>query len=361
MIKVNSYIIQNTGKSHLQRGKDCQDAAYLKELENGHIIAAVCDGVGSCAHADIGAKLACKKAVEFCANNMPIQYTEEDILSLIRVAYNQALKSIFEYADKEELPINELDTTLSLAIFDGSTCYYGQAGDSMIVGLTPYGEYLPITKRQKGSDFTSVRPLRAGSESWEFGITHQAFISIAVMSDGVYDLLTPPLIQENGKDDILYPFEAMMLLDPRIIDHYGDQYISMVKQYISGDLEEKVYYDMLLEILKESQNRDELITKIKQYNMPLNLVKRAYDDQTIVILSSTIQEINQLSSIEFEEPDWEELLRKQRAFLYPDPDSESEEKKQDKMDAVSECNLPENFAKNFMKESAEIIKILLSK
>lgn len=54
------------GKSHIKKGTCCQDSHCIRKLENGWIIAAVADGVGSAKNSHIGSKIAAKTVVEFC-------------------------------------------------------------------------------------------------------------------------------------------------------------------------------------------------------------------------------------------------------------------------------------------------------
>ena len=54
------------------------------------------------------------------------------------------------------------------------------------------GEIKALTNRQKGADGVSVRPLRAGSTSWEFGVSQEAAAGVLLVTDGLLDGVIEP-------------------------------------------------------------------------------------------------------------------------------------------------------------------------
>ncbi|MCD9028139.1 protein phosphatase 2C domain-containing protein [Luteimonas sp. BDR2-5] len=55
-----------TGRAHLDRGQPCQDA-FAAEVVDGVLVAVVCDGAGSAAHADVGARTVASATVQALA------------------------------------------------------------------------------------------------------------------------------------------------------------------------------------------------------------------------------------------------------------------------------------------------------
>ena len=138
-----------TGKSHADIGTCCQDNHKIKRLDNGWIIAAVADGVGSAAKSEIGSKIAVETVVSMCEEYMPWDYSLISIKSMMRTAYNYAFKQIVREAEKNGDPIEDYDTTLTMVIYDGHKIIYGHSGDGAIIGLNTFGDYIPITTPQK--------------------------------------------------------------------------------------------------------------------------------------------------------------------------------------------------------------------
>lgn len=184
------------GKSHISNEKCCQDAHRIMRMENGWIIAAVADGVGSAANSQIGSRIAVDTVVQFCNECMPYDYNIINIKSMMRTAYNYAFKCIARVAENENNPIESYDTTLSMVIYDGKRIIYGHSGDGAIIGLTTFGDYVEITKPQKGSDGVTVIPLRGGYTNWEIDTYEEDLAAVMLMTDGMLETLCPYLLRD---------------------------------------------------------------------------------------------------------------------------------------------------------------------
>ena len=138
------------GKSHIAMGTCCQDNHKIKKLDNGWYIAAIADGVGSAKNSHIGSQIATETVVAVCEEYMPWDYNTISIKSMMRTAYNYAFKQILRESQNSGEPIESYDTTLTMVIYDGHRIIYGHSGDGAIIGLNIYGDYVPITKPQKG-------------------------------------------------------------------------------------------------------------------------------------------------------------------------------------------------------------------
>ncbi len=190
-----SYGMSIVGSSHIEKNVPCQDSHCFETLENGWMIAAVADGVGSAKHSEIASKMACDTFAQTCKASI----TKGSLLSaakdILLKAYINADLAIKQYVNEKEDSITDYDTTLSAIIYDGERFVYGHCGDGGIVALTANGDYLKITSPQKAEDGVCVIPLRAGEQSWEFGECDEKVASILLATDGVYDNFTPYLLK----------------------------------------------------------------------------------------------------------------------------------------------------------------------
>ena len=192
------YGFSMNGKSHIAKGVCCQDNHKIKKLDNGWYIAAIADGVGSAKNSHIGSKIATETVVTVCEEYMPWDFNIISIKSLIHTAYNYAFKQILRESQRSKEPIESYDTTLDLVIYDGCKIVYGHSGDGGIVGLNTFGNYVPITKPQKGADGISVIPLRAGYSTWNIDTYEEELAAVLLMTDGMWDnVLFPYLLRDN--------------------------------------------------------------------------------------------------------------------------------------------------------------------
>ena len=181
------------GSSHVKRGIACQDASKVIKLDSGIAIAAIADGVGSCAHSDAASALAVETAVRACADGINGN-PRCDHGELIKAAFAQAELDIDKLSLSRGHLITEYDTTLSLVIYDGMRATYGHSGDGGIIGLTNAGDYVAITAPQK-KEGQYVIPLRAGEGSWAIGEAACRLASVLLATDGVYDTFFPYLLR----------------------------------------------------------------------------------------------------------------------------------------------------------------------
>ena len=89
-------------------------------------------------------------------------------LQVLKDSFSYALNSINQYATENNAQIEDFDTTLSGAIYDGQSIAYGHAGDGGIVVKKNDGTMDIITEQQQGENKQYVKPLRAGEGSWSF-------------------------------------------------------------------------------------------------------------------------------------------------------------------------------------------------
>jgi hypothetical protein len=105
---------------------------------------------------------------------------------ILREAFESAEDAVLDEAFDKGMPPITYDTTLTAALYEGKTLYYGHIGDGGIVALYSDGTYELITPRLKGEEASSVIPLRM-EDSWVFAKTNQEVVSFAMMTDGLLD------------------------------------------------------------------------------------------------------------------------------------------------------------------------------
>jgi len=332
-----NYGFSMVGKSHLLQNKPCQDAHCIRRLDNGWYVGAVADGVGSRPNAEEGAQLAVKTAVDFVSAYMPYDYSIAGMKSMLRTAYYHAMKTIIRHAAEKDLPVENFDTTLSLAIYDGRHIVYAHSGDGAIIGLTNFGQLVEITRRQKAEDGISLIPLRQGYSSWEIDVYEENLAGVLLVTDGVLDALSPYLLKMQAPEtspqaSALYMPIGSWLLDPAGIpeDEEGQALLrEKIGRYIAGDQDYDIefFYERLKTVYEARipEEAEEIIAGLRRYNYPVSLMESSQDDKTAVGLINTEAFIESLPAESYADVDWIELQEKWNRLAYPSLYKEKED------------------------------------
>lgn len=312
------------GKSHIAKGTCCQDSHMIKELDNGWVIAAIADGVGSAKNSHIGSSVAAKTVVDFCTECMPWDYSLIGIKSMLRTAYNYAFKQILRESEKAGEPIESYDTTLTTVIYDGHRIIYGHSGDGAIIGLTVYGDYIQITKPQKGADMVSVLPLRSGYTVWTIDSYEEELAAVMLMTDGMLDYaLCPYLLKQSNKSEVYTPI-ASYFADPYGVPNNEKKAVKTkeeIKEFLTADenYNSDKFYTRLTNIYKKhlNENADKIISALKEKNYPLAFMQSVQDDKTMVAIINTAIQFDTKEIEHFAEPNWDELQEEWNKKAYP--------------------------------------------
>ena len=312
------------GKSHIEKGTCCQDSHKIKKMDNGWYVAAIADGVGSAKNSHVGSKIAADTVVDFCTECMPWDYSVIGIKSMLRTAYNYAFKQIIRESEKSGEPIESYDTTLSVVIYDGHRIIYGHSGDGAIIGLTIYGDYVQITKPQKGDDMVSVLPLRAGYTVWSIDTYEEDLAAVMLMTDGMLDgALCPYLLKQSNDSEVYIPV-ASFFADPYGADENEKKAKKIreeIKDFIiaEDEYDSEKFYDRLLEIYKKhlGEKSKELVADLKERNYPITLMQSVQDDKTMVALINTEASCETKNLQHFSDPNWEDLQEEWNKKAYP--------------------------------------------
>ena len=281
--------ITERGSSHVCTESPGQDYSVSRVLRDSNgtywVLAIVADGVGSCVNSQDGSRVAVtaaesyivetmeadlpdlaseetveekpapediaaedKTAEESVAEEMTAEETvaeemtaEETVTEgvsqmsvpdILREAFKRAEDAVLDEAFDKGMPPITYDTTLTAALYDGKTVYYGHIGDGGIVALYSDGTYELITPRLKGEEASSVIPLRM-EDSWVFAKTNQEVVSFAMMTDGLLDRNVGTIALNNR---VYFPFFSFALSaraeTPGDVETFVEYYRS---RYINND------------------------------------------------------------------------------------------------------------------------------
>lgn len=327
------------GKSHIRKGVVCQDSHLVDQLENGWYLLAVADGVGSAKHSEEGSQIATTSTAQYCRGHITSEMDSTQVLDVLKGAYESAFRQIEEHCASKNGRIEDYDTTLSVAIYTGSEVYLGHAGDGGIVVKDSDGKYEMITMPQKGEDGISVRPLRAGRDSWEFGIVYKTVTAVLLATDGMLDALLPPLLsikqmQENplmkDKQMNVYVTLAEFFLNPACV--FSNPSVSNPNQYLHNFLNEDLTNEQFNQCLYSGYNSlfdDETATAIcdtiQQYNYCTWKIGKVDDDKTIVCAMNENATVFAKEPEYYAEPDWKALQEQFDRLAYPSLYEESQD------------------------------------
>lgn len=192
------------GASHLRMEPPvpCQDYSDMRYMESeALLIAAVADGVGSCKLSHWGAYLAVTAVLDSVeqglkqlakGKRLPLDIESDALKAALKTimveGFDAAVYAVENCADNAQppQPVFSLQSTLTLAIYDGRTLFHGHVGDDGIVVQNENGQVVLATKRLKGEEASSVYPLQSGKANWMFGATLEV-AAFVMATDGVLD------------------------------------------------------------------------------------------------------------------------------------------------------------------------------
>ena len=327
-----TYGFSQQGKSHIQKGVVCQDAHQIEILKNGWRVLVVADGVGSAKHSEDGSWLASETVAQVCKKNIRPAMNGEQILEVLKNAYQAALDRIELFCQEQDGKIEDYDTTLTTVIYTGRMVYYGHAGDGGIIVRYDNGCYEMITVPQKGMDGISVRPLRAGGESWDFGIVGKGIAAVLLATDGMLDALLPPLlnlsqidfnpmIQKEKKMNV-YITLAEFLMNADSV--YNNSAIKKPDKFLEDFMNANSTNEQFNHCLKNAYSKllgDEtanaVIETVERYNYTSWKIGNVTDDRTIVCAINNQMPIHCQMPEYYAEPNWKILQSQYDRLAYP--------------------------------------------
>lgn len=264
-----------TGKSHQDNGTSCQDAHYVRFTNTNHLtmIAAIADGVGSCALSNYGSSIAVKAAVSYletALKQIDISKKPDEVMGKhIRIAMKNARDEVKKEAERMGQFEYSYQSTLTIAIYDGTELYYGHIGDDGIVALTSDGTLEMITERHKGEEASSVYPLQHDEKMWQVGRCTRPVDGFVMATDGVLDGF---VAGESCNNLVYYPF-----MEPVFKNATPNEIGKFYAEYMNGDkYREQVHDDLTLVGVRNIQRvlKNQYRFDLMQYNRMVEAHRR---------------------------------------------------------------------------------------
>ena len=145
-----------TGTSHIRAGLPCQDSSN-HHVAGEVLIAAVADGAGSAAKSDVGSSIAAETSVltaerllQETHDHSPHPVHGTCLKRVIYGAVGQTRRGLREEAQRLDVDVRELATTLLLMVHTPSILAAGQIGDGAMVVSEGAGDYMTFITPQRG-------------------------------------------------------------------------------------------------------------------------------------------------------------------------------------------------------------------
>ena len=188
-----------TGTSHIKAGLPCQDSSN-HHVAGELLIAAVADGAGSASMSDVGSALAVETSVRTAErllheshDHSPHPTHTTCLRRVVKGAVEHARRQLRQEAQRLDVEVRELATTLLLMVHSRTILAAGQIGDGAMVVSDGPGSYMTFITPQSGeyanqTNFvTSSRALSSLDirvEQVRNGLTR-----LAMFSDGLQNLV----------------------------------------------------------------------------------------------------------------------------------------------------------------------------
>ena len=171
-----------TGPEHLRTGLPNQDARAIRNFRAG-LAAVVSDGLGSCRHADVGARAACRAVME--AAHIHFRFSSQTLLSMplfIRPLWTMMLSG---YAPEE------CSATCLFVVTGHSTgSFVAQLGDGLIAACQPDGtvDVLMPDKAEAFANLTFGLASRGTAAHWRtISVPDNRYCAFVLCTDGIAD------------------------------------------------------------------------------------------------------------------------------------------------------------------------------
>ena len=248
------------GESHIKNGAPCQDRCVIDVVNSSPlIIAGIADGVGSCMLSHYGAATATRSAMDYLKKEL-IAYNgsldDAYVGDLLRSAMMCAYEAVRKEAEELEQLEYSFQSTLTLAIYDGSTLFFSHAGDDGIVAIFEDGTMDLATVRKKGEEAGSVVPLQGLDWETRKSTNVSAFV---MATDGVLDAFVGGEVEGNR---IYYPFIEPAVTPGQLTDARVKEIAEFYYQYMAGpEYRSKVTDDLTMVVVANQK-------KITAENLP---------------------------------------------------------------------------------------------
>ena len=205
---ISAFGFSQQGESHLKKDTPCQDRSSVRFISDSVVIAAVADGVGSCVLSDYGADAAVTSSLNYLEDQLAPKLEDPSFTldvplmgKVLREMMQVAFDKVQSRAEEMQQLLYSLQSTLTVAVFDGKTLFFAHAGDDGIVAVTRDGKCEMVTTRHKGEEASSVYPLQSRN-TWQYGKVDNV-VGFVMATDGVLDAFVR---NETEGNRVYYPF-----------------------------------------------------------------------------------------------------------------------------------------------------------
>jgi serine/threonine protein phosphatase PrpC len=206
------------GESHRRKGQPCQDAHQWCELPGGILLAAVADGAGSAACAEIGSVLAAAGAIASAKDQLcgQVPAATEEWYFMLQNVFLGAREAVIAGADELEVPLGDLATTLLIAIATPDTLAAGQVGDGAVVARLEDNSFQAVTRplivEQEYVNETNFLTSPSFAEHTQLLVENAAVSGLALISDGL-QMLAMKMPQANPHPAFFAPLLQLAAAD----------------------------------------------------------------------------------------------------------------------------------------------------
>lgn len=275
------YGITQRGVYHKNKDQVCQDFHKILK-KDGFVIAAVADGVGSNTHSHLASEIGAVEAVEYCAENIKTDHTDEDILEIIKESFLSAKIKIDLRAkgEKEKSPEEheeyQFHTTLTLAIYTDGKLFYGQSGDSGMLALTTEGRVRLVTMQQRDEE-GCVFPLAYGEKYWKFGVFEERVASVLLATDGMLEAMIPKCLIINPVK--IYVAMACYFMDNAIL-RLPEEELEQIKisrgNYMENVIAKEICDDLTIAVIVDTEQNISYCEN-EYYDVP-QMIREKYEE-----------------------------------------------------------------------------------
>lgn len=210
------------GTSHIKNQQLCQDAHHWQILPNNLLLVAAADGAGSASLGKVGAMIAVETAIEYISKSevSPSNLADDRLLEdTLKDAMLAARKAVEEEAEAGKHQINDLATTLILAIATPQVVAVAQIGDGVAVAKDSTGNLQALTVPKGGEYINETTFLTSADalDTAQIKILRHNIVNIGVLTDGLQMLALNMLIGEPHKPFFFPLFDFVANAQDKIV------------------------------------------------------------------------------------------------------------------------------------------------
>jgi hypothetical protein len=178
------------GSSHLLNGSPCQDASLVRLWQGLNdettLISIAADGAGSASHSKLGARLACRSLLSSIESWLSAHPLETATQEIVLGWFKQTRTLLVQIAERKNIKLRELSTTLLVSIAASNHSLFAQLGDGAIVYWDSQ-DYQIAFWPQNGEyqNTTYFVTDEKALEKLQYKLLEQEITEIALLTDGL--------------------------------------------------------------------------------------------------------------------------------------------------------------------------------